>query len=311
MIITVTMNPALDKTVEIDEFHYGGLNRLSHVTTDVGGKGINVSKTISALGGSSIATGFLAGNKGYIIEQKLREQGIQTDFIFIEGENRTNLKLVEQNGILTELNEAGPAVTKKDLHQLEQKLKSLAGAESLFIFSGSILTGISVTDYCRLLLCVKQRGSFVFLDADGAVFAAAIAEKPDMVKPNQFELKQYFHIDREIDEEETASLARQLQRKGIGIVAVSMGEKGAVFVTENRIIRVPGLKVKTHSTVGASDAMLAAFVYAYDKKYNLEKCIRYAIAASAGAVMTTGTKPPAREVVEELMQQIIMHSKTE
>ena len=127
MIVTVTMNPAIDKTVDIDRLEHGGLNRIKSVEMDAGGKGINVSKTIKAIGGESIATGFLGGRSGKIIQEVLREQGILTDFVWLEADTRTNTKVVESTGEVTELTEPGAAATKAQTEELIQKLEAYAG----------------------------------------------------------------------------------------------------------------------------------------------------------------------------------------
>lgn len=125
MIVTVTMNPAIDKTVEIDSLQPGGLNRIKRVEYDAGGKGINVSKTIRELGGESIAAGFLGGNAGRTIEHVLKEKEIQGSFVRVQGETRTNTKVFEQNGEVTELNEPGPVIGREELEELKSRLLSM------------------------------------------------------------------------------------------------------------------------------------------------------------------------------------------
>ena len=122
MIVTVTMNPAVDRTVSIESLHRGGLNRIQKAESDAGGKGINVSKTLKVLGADSTATGFLAGTAGKKIEEQLKIQGIQTDFLWIEGETRTNTKVQEIGGCVTEFNEPGPEVSEEDRNKLLEKL---------------------------------------------------------------------------------------------------------------------------------------------------------------------------------------------
>ena len=146
MIITVTMNPAIDKTVEIDELVPGGLNRIRKVEYDAGGKGINVSKTIRELGGTSIATGFLGGNAGKTIQNVLDEKAIKNDFIQVEGETRTNTKVFEKNGAVTELNEPGPIITKEQTETLLKKLEGYANEHTLFVLAGSIPAGVDQKD---------------------------------------------------------------------------------------------------------------------------------------------------------------------
>lgn len=304
MIITVTMNPAIDKTVDLERLVCGGLNRLKNVIVDAGGKGINVSKTIQELGGETIATGFLGGSGGQLIQKVLKEQGIKADFIEIKSEVRTNLKVVEADGNVTELNEPGPMVTEQELDQLTEKLLSYANEDALFVLAGSIPNGIKKDVYKNLTMKLKEKGAKVFLDADGELFINALAACPDIIKPNRHELEEYFHKDYRVDEDELISMGKQLLEKGIGLVAISLGQMGALFLTKDKVLKCPGLKVEAHSTVGAGDAMVAALSYSLNQRWELEECVKLGIATSAGAVTTKGTKPPKREVVDELLQKV-------
>lgn len=306
MIITVTINPAIDKTAEVETIHPRALNRLTKVEKDVGGKGINVSKAIAALGGSSTACGFLAGSTGRLIEELLREKGITPDFIQVSGETRTNLKLVEPGGYLTEFNEQGPTVTGEELEALRNKLVSYATPETIFVLAGSRCPGVPEDIYRQLILAVKEKGSRVFLDADGPLFAAALEAVPHVVKPNSFELAQYFGLEGEPSREEIAALGRRLVEKGVRLVCVSMGGEGACFFTEEGAWYAPSLPVEVHSTVGAGDTMAAAVCYGLDQGKPLEDCLRLAMAASAGAVTTEGTKPPDRALVARLEKQVTL-----
>lgn len=304
MIITVTMNPAIDKTVDIGAFEHGGLNRIQRVVLDAGGKGINVSRTVKELGGTTIATGFLAGNSGAVIEKMLEEYGIQADFVHVGGETRTNIKVVEQDGTVTELNEPGPSVTPEQTEALLEKLEAYADSNTLFVLAGSIPQGIGKDIYRVITEKVHAKGAAVLVDADGALFARSLAAVPDMVKPNRVELEAYFHAECSADQETLIRMGDRLLEQGIGLVAVSMGSEGALFLKKDQKYGSRGLSVKTHSTVGAGDAMVAALAYGWDQKWTLEKSAALGMAVSAGAVMTLGTKPPARETVEELLKQV-------
>lgn len=307
MIVTVTMNPAIDKTVDIDRLEHGGLNRIQSVEMDAGGKGINVSKTIKAIGGESIATGFLGGRSGKIIQEVLREQGIGTDFVWLEADTRTNTKVVESTGEVTELNEPGPAATEEQVEELIQKLEAYAGENTLFVLAGSIPAGMDKSIYAVIMDRVHAKGAKVLLDADGELFVHGLEAGPDILKPNRVELEQYYHLDYRASEEELVSMGKQLLCKGTEMVAISLGQMGALFVGENGVIRCPGLKVKSHSTVGAGDAMVASLAYSWDRKLSLEDTVTLGMAVSAGAVTTIGTKPPAMDVVEELKKQVILN----
>ncbi len=308
MIVTVTMNPAIDKTVEIEELVPGGLNRIQKVEYDAGGKGINVSKTIRELGGASIAAGFLGGSAGKTIENVLNEKGIRNDFIWVDGETRTNTKVYEKNGEVTELNEPGPQISKEAVEQLLKKLEGYADDQTLFILAGSIPNSVDKGIYEEIIKRVHKHGAKVLLDADGEQFRNALQAGPDIIKPNRAELEEYAQFDYRASIEELLKIAEDLKSSGIGTVAVSMGKGGAMFVHGDYKVKCPALSVKAHSTVGAGDAMVAALAYAWDFNLDDEQTVRLCMAASAGAVTTIGTKPPARELVDELMKQVVIEN---
>lgn len=303
MIVTVTMNPAIDKTLDIDRFEHGGLNRIKHVELDAGGKGINVSKTIHELGGESIVTGFIAGNTGKIIQNVMDEWQMKSDFVEVEGETRTNTKVYEQNGLLTELNEPGPEIQKEDLQKLLSKLDGYAKEGTLFVLAGSVPKGIDNDIYQQIIEMVHKKGAKVLLDADGELFRTALSAKPDIIKPNRVELEQYEGMDYVASEAEVTRIAEKLTET-IDQVVVSMGKSGAIFLTNGTKVKCPGLNVKAHSTVGAGDAMVAGLSYAWDQDLSPEEMVKLCMAVSAGAVTTIGTKPPSRQVVDDLMKQV-------
>lgn len=308
MIVTVTMNPAIDKTVEIDLLRVGGLNRIQKVEYDAGGKGINVSKTIFELGGESLATGFLAGNAGRTIEAVLDEKKILHDFIWVEGETRTNTKVIETCGEVTELNEPGPVISEEQVEQLLQKLSVLANEQVLFVLAGSIPKGVGADIYARITQLVHEKGAKVLMDADGDLFRLALEAKPDIIKPNHLELKRYIS-ELECKEEGVDDLFTQamlLRKKGIQTIAISRGKDGALFLIGEKKISCPAIPVQAHSTVGAGDAMVAALSYSWSQQLDEEETVRLCMATSAGAVTTIGTKPPTREFVEQLKKKVIL-----
>lgn len=304
MIVTVTMNPAIDKTVDIGKFERGDLNRIKRVEIDAGGKGINVSKTIRELGGESIATGFVGGTSGTIIKQVLTDLGLRTDFVEVKGETRTNLKVVEETGEVTELNEPGPEVSEEQLNDLLNRLEGYANPDTLFVLAGSIPAGIPTDIYRKITEQVHQKGAMVLLDADGVLFSESLKGKPDMLKPNRSELERYYQMDYRASEQELVLMGGKLLEQGVSMAAISLGQMGAIFLTKGKRYRCPGLRVKAHSTVGAGDALVAAMAYSWDEKLPLETCIRLCMGASAGAVTSIGTKPPKRSLVDELVEQV-------
>ena len=306
MIVTVTMNPAIDKTIEIDRLNRGNLNRIEKIEYDAGGKGIKVSKTIRELGGESIATGFLGGNAGRVIEEVLDSRGIKHDFVWVDGETRTNTKVCEQDGTVTELNEKGPEITPEQLTNLLEKLDDLADDNVLFILAGSIPGNMEKDIYARIIERVHKKGAKVLLDADRELFRKGLEQKPDMIKPNQWEIEELQGFSHGVSDKELINVAEKMQKDGIDTVVISLGKNGALFVLENYVAKGMPLKVDVHSTVGAGDAMVAAMAYSFEKKMEPRETARLCMAVSAGAVMTVGTKPPEKQMVEQLMKRVIL-----
>lgn len=304
MILTVTFNPAIDKTAEVDELIPGGLNRLRNVMQDAGGKGINVSKTIYALQGKSVATGFLAGSAGEYIRKVLNGLAIDNDFVWVEGMTRTNLKVLDHEMELTELNEAGPVITETEIKQLKDKILSLLHPNDFVVLSGNVSAQVRKDIYRELIELVKQQGARVILDADGELFAQGIQAKPYVIKPNKYELATYFGVSQDCSNEEMISLAKTLLNEECRLVVVSMGKQGSIFLSHEGIYQAEALHIQAHSSVGAGDAMVVAIAYALEQDTPMEQLIALAVACSAGAVMTKGTQPAEKAVVEKLMKQV-------
>ncbi|MDR0512141.1 MAG: 1-phosphofructokinase family hexose kinase, partial [Treponema sp.] len=216
MIITVTLNPALDKTANVDKMKTGGLNRLHDLRLDAGGKGLNVSSVISALGGNSIATGFVGGGSGAELLSLVSAKGLNADFLRIAGVTRTNLKVIDSEGELTELNEPGPKISAAEWLEMERKLSAYAKSTNTIILSGSLPSGLGIDTYQKLTTLLRRSGAAVFLDADGEALKLALKsapnEIPNYIKPNRYELLQYFNrADNErTTEAELAELCRSL-----------------------------------------------------------------------------------------------------
>lgn len=290
MITTVTLNPAVDKTIEIDNFCVGTVNRISSARLDAGGKGINVSKVIQSLGGRSRAVGILAGNNGRFIKEYLDSMEIENDFVFIDGETRVNTKVVDRvKHTNTDINESGPQVSDENLDKLSNKLYKDSEKSSLIVFSGSVPQNVDKRIYKTWIEQAKDKGIKTILDADGELFKQGIKAGPYLVKPNINELEALF-AQKINSVDETLKLSRGLLDYGIEIVVVSLGADGALFVRKNLAILAKGIKVEVKSTVGAGDSMVAALALAIDKGYDFEKAVRLSVACGTASVMTSGTQ---------------------
>lgn len=308
MIVTVTMNPALDKTAEVVQLLPGELNRLENVRVDAGGKGVNVSKMISVLGGHSVCTGFVGGESGRELCRRLDEMAIPNDFIPTSGATRTNLKVVDSQRNLTELNEPGIRVTDAEFELLLDKIHSLAGKRGIVVLGGSLPLEADADTYLHFTSELRKAGCTVLVDADGNAFHEALKAPPHIIKPNRFELLQYYNLPDNTPDSTLPSLCLPLLEKGVTMVALSMGKDGAMFFTKEQSAKAKALPVDAHSTVGAGDSMVGALAYSLENKLNFEETVRLAMACSIGAVTTMGTNPPGLDLVRNLTPQIQIES---
>lgn len=303
-IYTVTLNPALDKTVHIPNFTVDQVNRITWIRQDAGGKGINVSKVIAKLGGESTAIAVLAGQTGQWIANALGENNIKIQAIAVPGETRTNLKVVDaERGSNTDINEPGPEVTDDLLNQALADVISKTSDGDIAVLSGSLPRGASVDTYGRWTSALRNAGLKVYLDADGAALSAGLEQKPYFTKPNDHELSAM--LNRELTNvDEIAAAASEIVAGGIDTVCVSMGGNGAVYATADEVWYASPVKVKVGSTVGAGDSVVAAFAFADARGLSTEDALRLAMATGAANVMESGTQAAERSVVDSLIKKV-------
>ena len=309
MIYTVTLNPALDKTVEIPSLTVDAVNRITTMRTDPGGKGINVSKVIQKLGGASVAAGILGGDTGRAILSALTEMGLTTLFHFVEGETRTNMKIIDpDNHTNTDINEPGVTVSEEILEKLLEELLAKVTKEDIVVISGSMPKGSPKDTYYTWTKAFREKGAKVILDADGDLLKAGLKASPYLIKPNNHELGALTGRALETPEEIAETAAELMKEYGIGKVVVSMGGDGAVYVTKDKTIYAVGLKVPVGSTVGAGDSVVAALAVSEEEGKTLEETVRLSTAVGAANVMCSGTQAAEYEVVETLLPKVVFRT---
>ena len=304
MIYTVTLNPAIDKTVVIENLSPGQVNRVASVRVDAGGKGINVSKCLRALGADTVAAAILAGSAGKQLEDMLKALNIPVLQVNVPGQSRTNLKIIDpvkkEN---TDINEPGPKVMPEDLEALRLMLGSKVKKGDSIVLSGSLPAGVEADLYRAWTTYFRELGAAVFLDADGEPMALGIQAGPYMIKPNNHELARLLGKEK-LSLEEMCSEGKHLVESGIREVVISLGGDGALFVSNEGVFHAEGLSVPVKSTVGAGDSMVAAMVYSKEKGLDRETAIRLAVAMGAASVMQDGSQSPEKKLVEKLAQNV-------
>ncbi len=318
MICTVTLNPAIDKTVEIPSFTVDAVNRAVHVRKDPGGKGINVSKVIESLGGDSVAYAVLGGGTGAELEKMLSGSRFRLESIRTGQATRTNTKVVDP--VLhtnTDINEPGAPFGSEAAAELKRRLEAQLGEGDILVLSGSVPAGTDTNIYRDLILMGKRRGARVLLDADGELFARGIGAAPFLVKPNRYELEQY--SGRKLrTREELCEAGKDLLEKGVSVVLVSLGSDGALLCrreendsSRDSFLWAEGLPVPVASTVGAGDSMIAALAYSLDKGMAYADAFRLAVAAGSAAVTCSGSQAPDAELVWKLYDQVKLRGSEE
>lgn len=304
MIKTVTLNPALDKTIILDEYRVGQVNRVKSVFKDAGGKGINVSKMIRNLGGRSIATGVLAGTTGSFIKKELERMEIEHNFIEFTGETRTNLKLIDlRTDTFTDINESGAFLPSAKLTELEFLIFNDLEKDDLLVLSGSVPAGVSEHIYSDWINKAKELRVRTILDAEGPLFKNGVKAGPTLIKPNDYELSIYFS-EKMTDRRTIFSYASKLFKYGIEMIMISLGSAGAVFLAGDERIVVEPLSLDVKSTVGAGDAMVGALAMGIAEGMTLEDMIPLSAAASSASIINDGTEMGTIEQVMRLKSQI-------
>ncbi|WP_326512396.1 1-phosphofructokinase [Clostridium intestinale] len=302
MVITVTLNPAIDKTLIVDGFQLGSVNRTMDVRHDIGGKGVNVSKVLKNLGIDSLAIGFLGGVFRKSFESELDKRNITHRFVKIKNDTRTNMKIVDNiNKTYTDINEAGPQISTEELNEFIDIYKEVCKEGDIVVLSGGVPRGVSKDIYKVLTGIAKEKGALVIIDAEGELLEEGMKEKPFAIKPNDHELSIMFNEDLK---DEKSILEKALLVKNnmkISNILVSMGSRGALYITDKGKYIAGGLKVPVKSTVGAGDSMVAALVYSMVKELDDENTLGFAQACGAATVTLEGTEACSKKQVEELL----------
>jgi len=304
MIITVTLNPALDKTLTLPGFAVNTVNRVQSLRLDPGGKGINVSKSVKALGGKTLCLGILGGAPGGYIKAALDKMDLPNNMVLSSEPTRTNIKIVDPVlGTNTDINEPGSPVSQETLIAVCRKLHEAVSPGDTVVFAGKNPPGM---DDAQIAIGVRQLKALdvrVCVDTVGEPMRLALKEGPSIIKPNKDELSEimgcHLSTDREILE-----AARELVRQGVELAAVSMGADGAIFVTRDQVLRGYCPKVSVVSTVGAGDAMMAALAHYTSAGCSLEETARRSIAVASASVTCSGSQPAELDKILPLIDKV-------
>ncbi|MGN0244114.1 MAG: 1-phosphofructokinase family hexose kinase [Lachnospiraceae bacterium] len=303
MIITVTLNSAIDKRGTVEHLDQGRVNRVINIVRTVGGKGINVSKKIKLLGGESIATGFTGGSGGVIIDRFFKENEIASDFVTVKGMTRTNLKIVERNGLVTEFNNPGPEILDEEMEQLVEKIDRYAEPENIFVFAGSVPENKEPELYTELIQRVVSKGCRVVFEGSEKTLKAGIAAKPSVIVTSRIALETLNKMEYHATEKDVVRMCTDIVESGIETIIVNLGSSGVLFVMRGEVIYSPRVAMDVYVDHGVTDAIVAGVAYTMANGNSKAKMIRRVMAMIAASCVPAGQKIDM-ENFQELMDAV-------
>ena len=304
MILTVTLNAAIDKRYVVEEFKVGEVNRVKECAYVPGGKGLNVSKPAAVAGAEVVATGFVGGHAGNYIEASLKDYHVKSAFYHLESESRSCINIWdEKNCVQTEFLEPGFTVTESEFQGFVEEFKELVKKADVVAMSGSVPKGLDGTAYQKLVKVVKDAGKKVILDTSGKLLEMGIEACPTMIKPNIDEIRML--TGKECNEiGEIVEAAKEIHARGVEVVAVSLGADGSLAVSDEGVFRAIVPRIDAVNTVGCGDSMIAGFELGFAEGLGIEETLRKASAISAAAALREETGYFVMEDMQRLYPQI-------
>jgi 1-phosphofructokinase/tagatose 6-phosphate kinase len=307
MIITVTLNAALDKTLEVPNFTPGRRHRTVDQITMPGGKGVNIARALKRLGQPVIATGLAGGATGGRIIEALNDEAVVNGFVRIREESRTNTAVLDPTtGLHTEINERGPTVTAMELELFRDKLKYLAKGAGMCVFAGSLPRGMEPDAYAALVRDIRKLGVVTIVDTDGDPLRLAVRAEPHVVSPNELEAEELVgHEFNDVDDR--AQAVAEMTRLGAGEAIMTVPDGCYAQVIEDgspTIYRVRIEEQEARSSIGSGDAFLAGYVAARYQGRSPVDCLAYGVACGAESTQHFGAGLLDPGKVEKLLPEV-------
>lgn len=303
MIVTVTPNPSIDRTVSVAQLWRGEVHRATSSRIDPGGKGVNVSRALAAQGGRTVAVLPVGGPEGHLLQELLDAASVGHVAVPVTGAVRMNITVVEPDGTTTKLNEPGPQLASSEVAALLTTTLGQAAGPGWVVGCGSLPPGAPADLYATLVSRVRGRGGRVAIDSSGAPLAVAVEARPHLIKPNHEELAEL--VGRELPMlSDVEAAARALVADGIETVAVSLGADGALLVTSTDAVHARATISNPLSTVGAGDCMLAGLLHGLSSGQSASDALTTGVLWGAAAVTLPGSRVPSHEDLRGIDVQV-------
>lgn len=304
MIYTITLNPAVDRELVVEAIAFDTVLKADTWRVDCGGKGFNVARMLQSLETSSVALGFAAGKSGEFLKDALYSLGIETDFVWVGGETRTNVSIVSaDNTRHLKVNEPGPTVSPTDMAKLIRKVRGLARPDDGWVLAGSLPPGVPPTFYAEIIAILHAAGARVFLDTSDEALRRSCPAKPFLVKPNASEARELTGLPMD-NATEIAAVGRAIQTMGPQNVIISLGKQGALLVNGGKAWLAASPEIVQRNPVGAGDSMVAGLVWGLSLGDGMPEAMCRGVACGAATASQSGTAVGTLTQVNALLSQI-------
>lgn len=310
MIVTLTVNPAIDRTITVDRLAFEDRAYILSTKDTPGGRGINASSVIHAFGGKTLAILPAGGSSGTRFQEFLKDCGFPVIIVQIRNKVRTNLTITDSHGLTAKLNEYGPKLSEAEVAKIEKAARTHLAGASWLMLCGSLPPGAPPELYARIINYAQQKKVKTLLDTDGDALKLGLAEHPTVVCPNQDEAERLLNTAL-ITRTNCLHAAERLHRMGAESVMLSLGNRGAVAFHKGRLLEAIPPRVDALCPIGAGDAQSAAFLWSLENKEPFAEAVRWGVAAGTASAMLPGMKFASLEEARRIWTNVELHEVAE
>jgi 1-phosphofructokinase family hexose kinase len=303
LILTVTINPSVDRNVQVDRLVFEDRAYILARSDSAGGRGMNASRVLHSFGAKTLAIVTSGGAIGQRLEKLAAKSGFPVKVVPIHNESRVNLTITDKQGLALRLNEQGPLITPEELTRVEKAVASRLESSAWLMLCGSIPPGVSTDFYTKLIRMAREHKVKTLLDTDGDALLHGIEAGPSIVSPNQPEAERLLNRAL-ITRVQFLEAAARIKAMGAEAVMLSLGGRGVVAVNENQLLEVIPPRTDAVSPLGAGDALAAAYVWAATKRKDFADCVRWAVAAGTASAKLPGLESASLEQTKEVYKAV-------
>ena len=307
MILTVTINPSVDRNIQVDRLVFEDRAYILSRSDSAGGRGMNASRVLHAFGAKTLAIVTSGGTNGERLEKLAAKSGFPVKVVPIKNEIRVNFTITDRQGLTVKLNELGPPIATEELTRIEKAVESRLETASWLLLCGSIPPGVSSDFYTKLIRMARERKVKTLLDTDGDALRHGIEAGPTLVSPNQPEAERLLNRAL-ITRAQFMEAVIRIKAMGAESVMLSLGSRGVVAIDANQLLEVLPPRIDAISPLGSGDALAAAFVWAATKKKDFGDCVRWAVAAGTASARLPGLEFATLEQTKEVYKQVDVHA---